>query len=150
MSNETDIVIREEMESLVADITAAYEASGKKVSGEFPKGLQVTYAPNQATLSGYAYLAGRAAGKMPPVDKILTWVQQRGLRPLKGTQSGLAWAIARKIAAEGTNEENHLKIYEQVVTPERIQVIIDKVTAINIQTFVNNVTAQMQLLSKDL
>lgn len=148
--SETDFILKEEMESLVADITAAYEASGKKVSGEFEDGLKVTYRPNQATLEGYGYLAGRAAGKQPPVDKILRWVEQRGIQPLVGTQTGLAWAIAKKIAREGTNKENHLKIYEQVVTPERIQSIIDKVVKINIQTFVNNVTAEMQLLTKDL
>ena len=148
MSN--DEIIREEMESLIKDITAAYEASGKKVSGEFERGLEVIYKPNSAVLEGYAYLAGRAAGKMPPVENILEWVQARGIQPLKGTQTGLAWAIAKKIAREGTAKENHLKIYEQVVTPERIQSILDRVIEINIQEFVNNVTAEMQLLSNGI
>ena len=146
----TDEVLKSEMEDLVKDIKAAYNQSGKRVSGEFERGLELTTSPNKVVLDGYAYLAGRAAGKMPPVQNILEWVQARGIQPLTGTQTGLAWAIAKKIAREGTNKENHLKIYEQVVTPERIQSILDKVTEINIQTFVNNVTAEMRLITKNL
>jgi hypothetical protein len=35
-------------------------------SGEFEKGLEISYGPNAAILSGYVYLAGRVAGKQPP------------------------------------------------------------------------------------
>tara|TARA_R110000822_G_scaffold75758_2_gene182233 strand:+ start:1079 stop:1525 length:447 start_codon:yes stop_codon:yes gene_type:complete len=148
MSNSD--IVKEEMEALIDDIKATYEASGKKVSGEFANGLAVTYSLNGAVLEGYAYLAGRAAGRMPPVENILAWVQARGIQPSTGTQTGLAWAIAKKIAREGTNKEYHLKIYEQVVTPERIQTIIDKVVSVNVQEFVNNVTAEMKLLTNNL
>lgn len=150
MSRVSDEVIKAEMQRLVSDIRAAYEASGKKVSGEFDRGLEVKYERNKASLFGFAYLAGRRAGRMPPVRKILAWVKARGLQPLKGTQSGLAWGIALKIGREGTNKENHLKIYEKVVTPERIQQILDKVTSINVKEFVDAVTAEMKLLTKNI
>jgi len=47
--------------------------------------------------SNIAMETGRAGGKMPPVQAIRIWAKKRGL----GEQAG--WAIAKKIAKEGTN-----------------------------------------------
>lgn len=149
MSNN-DKVIKEEFEAIISDLKALYNASGKKVSGNFESGLEASYEPNKGILKGYPYLAGRIAGKMPPVKNILEWVKARGINPLKGTQTGLAWAIAKTIAKSGTNKDNHLKIYEEVITPERIQSILDKITKINIQEFVNSITVEMKLLEKNI
>lgn len=146
----TDEVIKEEMESLVADIKAVYEASGKRTTGEFENGLELELSPNKAILYGYTYLAGRAAGKMPPVENILNWVRAKGITPETGTQTGLAWAIAKKIAQEGTNRETQLHIYEQVITPERIQSIIDRVSEINITAFVNEITTELKLITNNV
>lgn len=55
--------------------------------------------------SGYAlYLEfGRRAGKMPPPDEIAAWVYKRfHLKDWKAANS-LGWAIARRIAVEGTH-----------------------------------------------
>lgn len=147
-----DDILKEEFKSLVADIKQVYNDSGKRVSGEFEQGLELDYRPNYASLTGYAYLAGRQAGKMPPVKAIKDWIEARGIRPLesKMTTTSLAWAIAKNIAKNGTDKDRHLKIYEQVVTPERIQSILDRVTEFNIQEFVNNITVEMQLLTKNI
>ena len=57
----------------------------------------------------FQYLVfGRGPGKMPPVEKIQAWAKKI---PLKGlddlgrfiTDKSLAWAIAKKIAREGTD-----------------------------------------------
>ena len=146
-----DEIIKQEIDAVIADILVAYEQSGKRTSGEFANGLQAIYEPNKATIKGYVYLAGRAAGKMPPVDAIKKWIEQKGITPIEQfmTTTSLAWAIAKSIAKKGTNEENHQMIYEQVITPERIDSIIKKVSEFNVNQFINEMTAQLQLLVKN-
>ena len=144
--------LKSEMERLVDDVRAAYEASGKRVSGEFGRGLKVTYANNGASLYGFAYLAGRKAGKMPPIDKIRQWVESKGITGNRSnmTSTSLAWAIAKKIAAEGTLKSNHLAIYDQVITPARIQSIIDRVSALNVEDFIKSVNIEFQKLTTNI
>lgn len=146
----TDEVIREEIGSILDDIRALYVSEGKKVSGEFEDKLDAVYLPNQGTIRGVLYLAGRRAGKMPPVKNILEWVKARGLRPIEEnmTQTSLAWAIAKKIAAEGTKKENQLKVYERVITPKRISQIIDRVSQLNVNRIVTEIRAELEILSK--
>lgn len=45
---------------------------------------------------------GRRPGKMPPVQTILQWVEQRGINPPDISQKSLAFLIARKIGREGS------------------------------------------------
>ncbi len=149
--NNTDTVIQEQMELLKADIIAVYNASAKKTTGEFEKGLEVAYAPDSAKLSGYVYLAGRKAGKQPPIQAIENWLKAKGIRPIEDNMkiSTLAFLIARKIAKEGTKKENHLAIYDQVITPQRIQEIFEKINQINVAAFTNEVTIMIQKLTEN-
>jgi hypothetical protein len=75
MSVNNDALIKFEMEALKAIITV-YNASGKRTSGEFEKGLELSYG-NAAILSGYVYLAGRVAGKQPPTAPIEAWLKAK-------------------------------------------------------------------------
>lgn len=131
-------ILVEEMESIKADILTVYNASGKRTSGEFERGLELKFEPEKATLLGYEYLAGRRAGKMPPIKAIEDWLNAKGIKPIEDNMkvSTLAFLIARKIAKEGTRKESHLMIYKQVITPQRIQDIMTKITQINVQLFV--------------
>jgi hypothetical protein len=142
-------IIKEEMELLKLDIIAVYNASGKRTTGEFEKGLELVYAPDSAKLFGYVYLAGRKAGKQPPIQAIEKWLNAKGIKPLEAKMkvSTLAYLIARKIAKEGTNAENHLAIYNQVITPERIQEIFEKINQINVAAFTNEVTIMIKKLT---
>lgn len=138
IEDENQRILIEEMEAIRVDILAVYNASGKRTSGEFEQGLELKYEPNKASLFGYEYLAGRRAGKMPPIESIEKWLNQKGIKPIESAMkiSTLAYLIARKIAGEGTKKESQLLIYKQVITPERIQDIMTKITQINIQLFV--------------
>lgn len=141
-----DEILEQEMESLKADIIAVYEASNKKVSGEFINGLQTSYSTNKATLSGYVYLAGRIAGKQPPSEAIEKWLVQKGISPIEKNMSisTLAFLIARKIGKSGTKKENHLKIYEQVITPQRIDEILARINTINVQRFADEIKIMIE------
>jgi hypothetical protein len=150
--SEDDKIIREEIDAILSDIRKFYEASGKKASGEFGKGLEAIYEPNKGTIRGFVYLAGRKAGKMPPVGAILNWLKIRGIRSVRKNQSvrSLAWAIAKKIAKEGTKQENALKIYEEVITPQRINKIIDRVAKLNVNRIITEIRAELEVLAKNV
>lgn len=152
MLTDNEKIIKEELDAIVSDIKSVYEASGKKTSGEFANQLEVKTGRDSGALFGVTYLAGRGAGKMPPVARIEEWVRQKGIFQIESDAqaTGIAWAIAKKIAKEGTAKEYHLKIYEQVITPQRIQKIIDRVSQVNVQDFVNSVVVELELLVKDV
>ena len=147
-SNVNDTIIKEELEAIKADIIALYNASGKRTSGEFENGLEIKYQPNSAILSGYVYLAGRAAGKQPPIEAIEKWLIAKGITPIESKMkiSSLAYLIARKIAKEGTKKENHLQIYNQIITPERIEKILERLNKVNVTAFANEVTIMITKL----
>ncbi|MEC4048772.1 hypothetical protein OX284_004965 [Flavobacterium sp. SUN046] len=151
-SEENDKIIKEELEAIKAEIISIYNASGKRTTGEFEKGLKIEYSPNKAVLSGYAYLAGRKAGKMPPVQAIEKWVINKGIKPIEAKMktSSLAFLIARKIAQQGTKKENHLLIYDQLITPERIDKILQRLNQINVTAFIGEVTVMITKLVTNL
>lgn len=145
-----DEIIREEIESILQDIKKEYESSGKRTTGEFLEGLEAVYLPNQGTIKGFVYLSGRKAGKMPPVQNILKWINAKGIRPIEEnvSASSLAWAIAKKIAKEGTKPENHLNIYERVITPKRINDIIERISQLNVNRLITEIQAELTVLAK--
>jgi len=141
-------ILQEEVDILIQDIIEAYENSGKKVTGEFAEGLESRVSGNKIELIGYAYLAGRPAGQMPPVDEIEKWVVAKGIASLGTESSGIAWAVAKKIKSEGTADSSSLPIYEEVLTSERMDSIIDKVSEFHVQQFVQEVTTRIMLISQ--
>jgi hypothetical protein len=71
---------------------------------------------------------GRPEGKFPPLEDIKRWIIEKGIQseiPI----SSLAFIIARKISEEGTKyyKQGGTDLVDAIVTPERIQSIIDKV-----------------------
>lgn len=151
INEENQKILVQEMELIKADILQVYNASGKKVSGEFERGLEIEYGADTAKLKGYEYLAGRRAGKQPPIQAIEKWLNAKGITPIESsmTVSTLAYLIARKIAKEGTKKESQLLIYKQVVTPERIDSIIQKITQINVTTFIWELNEMLSSLDQN-
>ena len=129
-----------------------YNNSGKRTSGQFEQGFKAGYSDNKAVIEGHFYLAGRRAGKMPPIENIKQWIVQKGIQPIKDNISvtSLAWAIAKKIAKDGTNKEYHIRTYEKVITPKRIDEVINKVSEFNVNLFVNELTAGLKILAKNI
>lgn len=139
--DENQQLLQTEMNLLRDEILELYNNSGKRTSGEFEQGLTIEYGTNKATLKGYEYLAGRRPGKQPPIQAIEKWLDDKGIRPIEARMSvsTLAYLIARKIAREGTKRENNLAIYSQVVTPERIDQILQKIQTLNANAFIEEV-----------
>ncbi|AGO47829.1 hypothetical protein Phi46:1_gp18 [Cellulophaga phage phi46:1] len=155
MSNEE--IIKTELEKVVEDAVKLYRASGKKTSGNWEKGNRIEMSENKGELYGFAYLAGRGATKQGGSgetlqSKILTWLKTKGIKPLeeKMKLTSLAFLIARKIHREGTNKKYHLQVWEQVLTPKRIQDIIDKVSTFNVSFFTGEVEIALKKLTKNI
>lgn len=155
MSNED--IIRDELQSIANEAKQIYNASGKRVTGKWEQGIEINTSYNYGELRSYAYLAGRGrtknAGKGETLQsKILQWIKDRGIRPIEEKMqiSTLAFLIARKIHREGTDKSRHLAVFEKVLTPQRIQDIIDKVTVFNVELFVNTVRAELLIITKNV
>ena len=153
MSETTNDILKREIDLLLSDILEAYERSGKKVSGQFAEGLGATYKDNEATIHGYLYMAGRGPTKSrqkssPTLrERIEEWIKQRGIVPYGNISvSSLAYIIARQIHKEGTNKEGWYRIYQEVITPERVDQIINSVAQFNLNKLLSQVSAELEIL----
>lgn len=151
-------IIKQELEAVFKEAVALYESSGKKASGNWPKGKDIREINNGAELWSYAYLAGRGPtrngnrGEPTLQQRILEWLQIRGIKPIEQKMkiSTLAFLIARKIHREGTDKKRHLAVFEKVLTPQRIQEIIDKVSEMNLNQFVKDTRVKFEKLSSNI
>lgn len=153
MTNEE--IIREELQKVADDAIKIYEQK-KKASGNWPTGIRIETSKNKGELYSYEYLAGRGptintqASKPTLREKILEWLKIKGIKPIEKSMklSSLAFLIARKIHRAGTDPARHLAVFEEVLTPERIQSIIDRVSEFNIGVFVGDVQVMFEKLEK--
>ena len=58
--------------------------------------------------------------------------------------------ITKKIHEQGTNSENWLRVYEQVITPKRILSIIDRISKLNVNRIVTEIRAELEVLAKNV
>ena len=165
-----DDIIKEEIDAILVDIKKAYNSSGRKVTGEFEKGLEAIYEPNKGTIRGFTYLAGRGptkkkgkSGDPTVLKQIKKWIVDKGIaakviseekpateKAKRNLLSGLAFIITRKIHEQGTNKENWLRIYEEVITVSRISRIIDRVSELNVNQIVLGIRAELEIIEKNV
>ena len=126
-------------ELIKQDIISLYDAKGMRASGKFADSLEVEVSEYNAKLWGEDYAqqleTGRNSGSFPPISDIRKWIIDKGvfaeaLRTI--SLSSLAFLIARKIANSGWKRERFggVELISSIVTPERIQMIIDQVGAV--------------------
>ncbi len=152
----TDEILKEEFESIKADLIAKHQELGMESSGRWKSELDNSFVEtgsrNIATLSGLDYtnqlVFGRKPGKFPPIKAIEQWIQDKGIAAIGKdiSISSLAFLIARKIAREGTKyfQQGGTDLIESVITPERIQSIISRVREINVVTMTNGLIQQLK------
>jgi len=146
MTNED--ILRIEFDSLRTDILARHKALKQNASGQFERELENKTSGLTGLLVGSHYteqlVNGRPPGKFPPIKMIEAWVRVKPIRQIgeRISVSSLAFLIARKIAREGTEiyKKGGSDLISSVITPERIQRIIDKVTRFNVQSFTSEVS----------
>lgn len=148
MINITQL-LAQEFEKLKAELTEAYHASGMAVTGNWPKTMEVQASGTGVKLMGAGYIQGRKPGIAPPSETIEQWIIAKGIATrLENdiTISSLAFIIARKIAREGW-QPKHGDIIEQVITPQRMQQIIEAVGYALVPDIVKDITNHLKTLS---
>jgi hypothetical protein len=130
-------------ELIKTDIALLYESKGMRASGAFVDSLETIYTETpigyNAKLLGNNYAqqleTGRKAGSFPNIADIKKWIIDKGvfasaLQTI--TLSSLAFLISRKIANEGWKRERFggVELISSIITPERIQMILDEVGAV--------------------
>ena len=150
MSNANQ-VLAAEFELLKADIIAAYEASGQVVSGNWADTVKVEATPHGYSITAADYINGRAPGSPPPSEAIEQWIKQKGIaaRLQKNmTISSLAFLIARKIGKEGWRPKaGTSNIVGSVVTPQRIQRMLDKVGEVYLTDFTTQISDYLKQIA---
>lgn len=134
METNVQQAFKAEFEQLRQEVIAYYHSSGRAASGRWASTVQVQELPNGFTLVADDYINGRGPGKPPPSAAIEQWIAQKGIAARLGKEisvSSLAFLIARKIARMGWQpKEGQDNLIAQVVTPERIQQLMDKVAPV--------------------
>ena len=138
-------ILSEEFNLLKAELIKKYDEKGMRASGNWADSLEVNVTGGlTATLLGEKYSEqleyGRKSGKQPPSQVIEQWIRDKGIMQKitgKISISSLAFLIARKIGREGWRREGYggVELISEVVTPERIQQIIDRVSDSYIPAF---------------
>lgn len=151
---DSSAILNKEMESLKADLIAKHMQLGMRASGNWADSLNVQTKGLSSVIYGEPYteqlVNGRAPGKFPPVDAIKKWIYDKNINiGDKISISSLAFLIARKIAKEGTEyfKQGGTDLVESVITPERIQSILDQVTEFHINSFFSEITGVFQELN---
>lgn len=149
-----DQIFAKEIAKLKEDLKAKHEELGMKASGEWLDSVE----DRTKNLSGSIWALhyseyledGREPGKFPPVDKIVKWIQDKPIIPRDNISvSSLAYLIGRKIAAEGWDRKDYggVELVSQVITPERVQEIIDKCSDFQIREFNSQIKSFLTKLS---
>lgn len=150
----TQEILNDEFGKLQQDLIDKHSSLGMRASGKWANELVFETTEHSATLWGAAYteqlINGRAPGRFPPIKDIEQWIIAKGITPLnnKMSISSLAFLIARKIAREGTKyfKQGGTDLVSAIITPERVQQILDKVTEFNVSAF----STRIEAILKDL
>lgn len=141
-------ILEAEFEQLRLDLIAAYDAKGMRASGKFAEELETDVSEYTAILRGPKHTEQLEYGRRPgPIsyegmENIKEWIIRKNVFNAAIEEIGLsslAFLIARKIRNFGWKREGFggVDLVSEVVTPERIQKIIDKVGKVAVTKFVS-------------
>jgi len=144
----TEDILEKELELLKEDLIEAYDAKGMRASGAWAEALEVEVTLNTGKITGLKYSQqleyGRRAGGFPPIDIIEQWIEDKGIKAIDDniTNRTLAFLIARKIARVGWDRQGFggVDLVTGIVTPQRIQSILNKLSEGSIFTVASEIT----------
>lgn len=156
-------ILAKEMEAIRVDLIANYDALGMRASGQWADQIEAHSERLSGTILGLPYTQQLVTGRPPTSsgaqpgsptlrEKIEVWIEQKGIASFSSdiSVSSLAFLIARKIHKEGTQyfRDGGTDLLEKVITPKRIQSIIDKVTEFQISSFTTQIEGFFQEVSQ--
>lgn len=130
-------ILKIEMQSIADDLKKKHVELGMKASGKWTKSVEASSTPLTGSVWAEDYTEYLADGRGPTknagsgeplIEKIKRWIVDKGIRadiPL----NSLAYLITRKIHKEGTKyyKQGGTDLLSAVITPKRVQSIIDKI-----------------------
>jgi hypothetical protein len=152
--NENTEILQQEFDALKTELIAKYDELGMRASGHWADSLEVVVSGNNAKIIGESYSQqleyGRNAGGKSGTgtsfsEAIEQWIKDKGIASrIEGeiSVSSLAFLIVRKIMREGWKREEYggVNLITQVITPERIQQIIDRIGIEQTAGFIRDIT----------
>ena len=135
----TQQLLEQEFNFLREELIIQSRNLGMRATGNWERELDVDVVAGNgkfvAQIVGEQYteqlVFGRKPGTMPPIREIELWIQDKGVFQVQSEAevSSLAFAIALTIKNEGTTyyKQGGTDLLDAVITPKRIQSIIDKV-----------------------
>jgi hypothetical protein len=149
-------ILQTELELIKTELIKEYDNLGMRASGKWADALEVQATETSGKILGLNYSEqlefGRRSGKQPPREAIEQWIRDKGLASRIENQisvSSLAFLIARKIGREGWNRQQYggVDLISRVVTPERVQKIIDKVGSAFRVNFTSQIIKELKELA---
>ena len=132
---ERQEVALKEFISLKEDLIKKYDELGMRASGKWANNLTVNQTKLSTKLEGMNYtywlVHGRKGGTLPPIQALKKWVVDKGIASELKEVTSIAWAVAKTIQKKGTRyyQQGGTDLIDSVITPQRMQSIIDKVGA---------------------
>jgi hypothetical protein len=141
----TKQIIQDWMDETQKMMVEKYDQLGFRASGGFEQSLensiQETPGHYHAQILGahYTYYIehGRKAGKFPPRNAILEWINQKNIVAEGITKNSLAFLIARKIAREGTRLRPG--VVSDVITQAWINKLIKDLGAATVENITSDI-----------
>ena len=120
---------------LIQEIQANMQSAGQNASGQTSQSLKQTVTETDGKIKFvidadrhfFVLEQGRKAGKQPPISVIQKWIEDK---PIRNASKGLAFAIAKKIGAEGSvlfRTGGRTDIFSNVITDDAVASITDKI-----------------------
>lgn len=152
--NDSSNILKEHLEDIKKDLVKKYDELGMRASGQWEQSLELNVTGLKGVISGQPYteqlVNGRPPGKFPPIAAIRQWILDKGINYLgkESNLNSLAFLIARKIAKEGTKyfKQGGTDLVSSVITPERIQLILDDVSYFHVNYMVSEITGLFENL----
>lgn len=155
--NKVQKILEDELTLLANDLKDKHIELGMKASGNWVQKVTTLAEVTGQMIVGALVVPnytkqltdGRKPGRMPPIDEIEQWIQDKNLLAKVDndiTLRGLAYVIARKIGEQGTKyfRQGGTDLMSSVATEERINSIIQKVYNEIVSTFVVDVRTRYQ------
>ena len=149
-----------EFEKIKNELIREYDRLGMRASGSWADELEVVSTKNTGKILGLSYSEQLESGRTKTsgggdgtlIKRITQWIKDKGIvSKIKGdiSVSSLAFLITRKIHKEGWKREEHggLNLVSNVITPQRMQIIIDKIGVNEVFVFTERLKKEIRKIA---
>jgi hypothetical protein len=145
-----DILEREGID-VVRTIQSKLSSTGANATGKTSRSLEMEATETRLKIEGsksFLFVeTGRRAGRRPPIAPLKEWAIAKGLARDDKQATGIAFAVATKIANYGTSTvsiNNPRDIYQSVITDEKVESIYNQIKGVFADKVLSDVIQNMK------